>query len=338
MPERGSESVAVRTRAPAPPEPVLPPPSMDDEPVPGFDVMSFRDGAGLPRPFIGLRRSQDALIDGLRHLTPTGFRPVGSTSTVFHMKLDGRYDAAFKSKTHDRPNGPAAEVAAYRLSRCLGLNNVPPAVSRRIPETALRAAFENQPGHTWEEISQRMVREHGDLVPGVAIYWIPKMVDLDIDDPAGIARWTGWLTQGEMIQAGSRSLAAHISTMVVFDYLIGNFDRFSGGNARGDEAGTLVFLRDHDVAFAVRLGQRVHKRILSRMLRAERFSASFYQALSELTRACFLAELARDPAWRGGRLLSEARIDGVFERLETAKSHIESLIQLHGRDEVLAFP
>lgn len=318
--------------------PLARPSTQEAAPPVAPDAIAHRDRAGNPRPFVGMTMPQDAVLDILRQATPTAFRPVGSTSTVFKMTLDAPFAAAFKSATHKRPNGPAAEVAAYRLARCLGLSNVPPAISRRIPLAALRVAFQDQPGHTWDDVSARMLRDEFDNVRGVAIYWIPDMVDLGIDGRAGLTRWGGWLRQGQPLPTASRSVAAHISTMLVFDYLIGNFDRFSGGNARGDVAGEILYLRDHDVAFPGRLGKRVHRRVLERMLRAQRFSRSFYESLVELDRGCFVRELARDPAWDNGKLLDHRSIDGVFERRETAKTHVESLIQLHGEESVLVFP
>lgn len=294
-------------------------------------------GAAL-RPFVGLEISQDAVLRGLRRFRPTEFIPVGSTSTVFRTALAGPYAAAFKSATRERPRGPMAEVAAYRLARCLGLSNVPPAISRSVPLTTLRAHYRQPKGKPdWHRVESRLLVTPGGGVRGVMIYWIPDLSDLGLDRESDVARWSSWLRQGTG-PAPEPALAAHISTMLVFDYLIGNFDRFSGSNARGKPDRSALYLRDHDVAFPGRLSEPLHRRILDRMLRAERFSRSFYLRLSRLDRACFEMELQKDPAAATGKLLSRRRVDGVFERLQAAKSHIGSLITLHGEAAVLPYP
>jgi len=126
--------------------------------------------------------------------------------------------------------------------------------------------------------------------------------------------------------------------MLSFDYLIGNGDRFSGGNIKGDPQGRFLFLRDHDLAFPRKLGEPLHRRIANRMLFAERFSRRFFHNLSELTREAFQREIERDPLSVQGPLLDDRQLAGLFDRREALLSHITSLIQLHGEDRVLAFP
>ena len=172
---------------------------------------------------------------------------------------------------------------------------------------------------------------------GAAIYWIPSMHDVGVDGKRNVERGSGWLKQGAEIPVARRGLAASISTMVCFDYLIGNWDRFSGGNARGNDVGTWVYMRDHDLAFPARMNESLHRRVLQPMLRAERFSASFYAAVKALDRQSFAAALEDELDRHPEPLLDTARIDGVMDRRSTLLSHVESLIQLHGRSQVLAF-
>lgn len=293
---------------------------------------------GPAPPFVGMQVSQDEVLNKLQRAEPLAFWPVGSTSTVFRTRLRAPFLAAFKSATQERPRGPAAEVAAYRLGRCLGLRNIPPAVSRWFPEETLRTLYRRPSDKPrWGSVSKRLKRSPGGAVRGVMIYWVPDLTDLGLDQRAGVARWAPWLKQGSPAPE-EPALAAHISTMLVFDYLIGNFDRFSGSNAQGRPDRSTLYLRDHDVAFPARMREPLHRRVLDRMLRAERFSRSFYRQLTVLDRVRFEAELGQDPAAREGPLLSKRRIDGVFERLQTVTSHIASLVALYGESAVLPFP
>lgn len=289
------------------------------------------------RPFPGAAYSPDVMLQRLAKGNPRSMRPVGSTSTVFKVNLSGSVDAAFKSTTEDRPDGPASEVAAYRLSRCLGLRNVPPAISREVPLSQIEALLEPEARSQWPAIRRRLVVTEVRSVWVAAIYWVPKLQPLDIDTAPGIERWSAWLSLDGKLPATSRALAAHVSTMLLWDYLIGNYDRFSGSNAQGDASGKVIVLRDHDAAFAARLRDEVHERILRRMLRAQRFSRSFVDALRRLSPARFRAELSRDPAWVDGALVSEQAMGAVFDRRATILSHVDSLIAQHGQAAVLAF-
>ena len=71
--------------------------------------------------FAGTRLSQAEILRGLSVAELKTFRPVGTTSTVFRSALDVPFRAAFKVATQRKPYGAIAEVAAYRLARCLGL-------------------------------------------------------------------------------------------------------------------------------------------------------------------------------------------------------------------------
>jgi hypothetical protein len=157
------------------------------------------------------------------------------------------------------------------------------------------------------------------------------------DKQRGLKRVEEWLRSGGTLPAQKRSLAASLSTMLAFDYLIGNFDRWSGDNVMGNSEGTLVYMRDHDQAFQVGIGEALHRHMLHDLLLAERFSRRFQASVQRFERGCLMQELKRDPEGRAGRLLSEHQIADLLDRRQTLLSHIDSLITLHGEAEVLAF-
>ncbi len=84
------------------------------------------------RRFVGSELDQDVILRYLASARPVRFKPVGSTSIVYEMVLDGPVNAAFKPASRHRPNGAIAEVAAYQIGRLLGMDNIPPAVTRRM--------------------------------------------------------------------------------------------------------------------------------------------------------------------------------------------------------------
>lgn len=290
----------------------------------------------LPR-FAGLEYDDDRLLDQLSKAEPLSFKPVGSTSTVFHVRFKGAVDAAFKATTGSRPHGPASEVAAYRLARCLALDNVPPAVSREIPAAQIHALLDPKYQDRWSEIRERMGVSEGGTVRGAAIYWVAALVDVGVDKQRGLRLLQEWLRMDGELPVAKRNLAASLSTLLGFDYLIGNFDRWSGDNVLGNAEGSFVYMRDHDQAFPLGLGESLHRRMLHDLLLAERFSRRFHASVQRFERSCLSQELMRDPEGRAGRLLNERQIADLLDRRQTLLSHVDSLIALHGEREVLAF-
>jgi hypothetical protein len=253
------------------------------------------------------------------------------------MRLKGTVDAAFKATTGNRPHGPASEVAAYRLARCLQLDNVPPAVSRELPAATIHGLLDPRFERMWPTILERMGVAEDGVVRGAMIYWIPALSDVGVDKQAGRQRAHEWPRTGGDLPDERRSLAASLSTMIAFDYLIGNFDRWSGDNVLGNREASLVYVRDHDQAFPIGMGERLHRRVLDDLLLLERFSRGFDAQLRRLTRGNLERELARDRDGARGLLLSEHQIADLLDRRQTLLSHIDALIAMHGEREVLAF-
>lgn len=289
--------------------------------------------AASPLPFANASLDQDAILKVLIDAPALRFRPVGTSSIVFRATLQADFDAAFKSSSEKRPRAHAAEVAAYRLARLLGMDNVPPAITRRFTSETMRSRL--IPASAWSEL-RSWIGEDAGQVTGAAIYWIADIQESGIDTRAGARRYAEWLKHDGVIKDDERMLARDVSNMVAFDCLIGNWDRWSGGNTKGDASGRRLYIRDHDVAFPGRLSEELQRRILDRLTPVERFSAGFVTALRQLTRERFEAELALDPA--GASLMEGRQIAGMLDRREAVLSHVDALIALRGADSVLVFP
>jgi hypothetical protein len=288
--------------------------------------------------FAGTTLTQDFMLGELARAEPKSFKPVGSTSTVFRMRLSSTIDAAWKAASLDRPRGPTNEVAAYRLARCLGLDNVPPAISRAIPFARIHALLAPQAAPHWNEISGSLGAHEDSIVEGAAIYWIPELVDVGVDLRSGLRRASTWLAIDGVLPDAQRGLGASLSTMLGFDYLIGNRDRWSGHNVSGDPAATTVYIRDHDLAFPSQLTASAERQLFDDTRVAQRFSRSFYAGLQALTRARLQQEFAQDPVGAQRPLLNERQLQGVVERRQALLTYIDALIAQHGNAAVLVFP
>jgi hypothetical protein len=265
-------------------------------------------------------------------------RPVGRTSTVFRAQLDAPFRAAFKAATQRRPFGYIAEVAAYRLARCLGFDNVPPAVMRRVPAHKLRQELDAEYVRRWPSIASRLATSRTGDVEGAAIFWIEGLRNLDLANPLERARVQRLLQLAEPLSEPVPPLAARLSSLQAFDYLIGNWDRWSGGNVKGDASGQILYARDQDAAFPGRLSETLQRRLLDPVLATERFSRRFVERLRALTRSVYERELAGDAVFAEQPRLDERSLVGVFDRRAALLSHVSALIEEHGEEQVLAFP
>jgi hypothetical protein len=122
----------------------------------------------------------------------------------------------------------------------------------------------------------------------------------------------------------------------VFDALIGNWDRWSGGNLSSDRAQSRLYIRDNDAGFAPRLGAALEQRVLEPVHKTQRFSRQLVQRLRALAPADFRRELAQDPGLASA--LDPAAVSGMFARRDQVLAHVQALIDAHGEADVLAFP
>lgn len=289
--------------------------------------------------FAGQGPSLSAIQRALRTEKPLSAKPVGTSSVVFRLDLEGPIDAAFRPENRLNPRGHLAEIAAYRVGRALGFDHVAPAVPRSLPYADLQRLVQTSRPDAWPALSAELGQRSG-LVQGAAIYWIPDMRELGFDTHDGIARMTRWLSQDGIPASRDKSkqLAAQLSTMLGFDYLIANFDRFSGANVQGDGAGQRLYLRDHNMAFFEPLRVAHHERVLTHLKRAQRFSRGFVSALKELDAPRLSGALADRDDPSGFQVLSTGQIRSLLERRSTLLSYIAALIDTYGERNVLTFP
>lgn len=278
--------------------------------------------AGAGRTFGGV--PEDRILDAIREGRIGTRQNVGSTSVNLHLHLAGGIDAAWKPRTTTHGETYRAEIAAYRLNRLLGMNRVPPAVSRIIPRAQLRLAP-----------TSPVVFERDNTARGAAIYWVPVLRDSLIDRPREIERWSAWLRQGRTIPAEQRVRAEEISSLLVFDFLTGNWDRWSGSNVPMDADGHLIY-RDNNGGFEEPFVEGLLQRGMFWLRRAQRFSRSVIERARAMTDASIRAEMALDPD-RAHPPLTDAQIRSLLRRRDALIQYVDGLSRRHGEANVLAF-
>jgi hypothetical protein len=287
----------------------------------------------LPR-FVGTDTGQDEILEVISSANSRSFKPVGHSSVVFRMRTVARVTAALKVRSRELQRGYQHEIAAYRVSRLLGLDNVPPAVYRRATWKEIQRRFHEDMLDRRGSIRRAVAWDDDGSTPGAAIYWVKGLRSIGLENKA---RWQSWL-RDEDIPQGKAPLARDLSTMVVFDFLIGNWDRFSGGNLPTDSSQQRAFLRDNDRSFSTPLLRRRYETLLAGLTDTERFSKSVVRHLVALDDESIREELARDPSHESDPLLSDAQIADVLDRRATILSYIAALIEERGADDVLFFP
>ena len=267
--------------------------------------------------------SEARILEAIRSARVLGRQNVGSTSVNLHLQLEGGIDAAFKPRTITHGESYRAEIAAFRLNRLLGLSRVPPAISRAIPRATLRLASDSP-----------VIFDRDRTARGAAIYWVPVLRPSRIDSAEDQARWGRWLRQGHTVPPDQTQRAEEISTLLVFDFLTGNWDRWSGANVPMDAQGHLVY-RDNNGGFEEPFVDGLLQRSRSLLQRTQRFSRAVIRRARALTEASVRAEMALDPD-RTSPPLNPAQIRSLLRRRDLLLEYVDGLARRYG--EAAVFP
>ncbi len=284
--------------------------------------------------FLGM--SDEILLERVRTQPIVGFKlSHGGSSLSFRVDFADGSRAAWKPTQTNMQTIPRKEVAAYRLNRLLGMNAVPPAAPRAVSREELFSRLHPDSLPAVPRIQAETVFGPTGKTIGAASYWIPVIKDSGFDTPEGQQQAATWLTQGQRIPLERRRMAAQLSDLMVFDFLISNPDRYSGGNMKMSPEGTQLFFMDNTMSFF--MNPEGSERNRTALFRTQRFSRKLYQALGQIdvpTLTRVLSEEAGSPY----EVLTAAEIKAVVARRQVVQRHIDGLIAAHGANAVLAFP
>jgi hypothetical protein len=266
---------------------------------------------------------------------PISAKSIGHTSYVLKIGLEGGAVAAYKPRSR-LPLGDRrykSEIAAYRLATALGLKNVPRAEPRVFQASDLRAAFQSETAAA--DFDRKALVDSDGRLRGALIPWIADYQVLALERADWRAKWTAWLTTETLIDPRDEPLASAISTMLVFDYLTANWDRWSGANiAQSASTGTVLFV-DNDGAFYAHPSPTLLDQQLALLKKIVRFSKSFIHGLRGLRESdlpkVFGVEFA------GEALLPDRVVRGVAARMKTVLTLVDARVDRAGEAATLAF-
>lgn len=331
-PEREAEST--------PPEKVAPELAVAGETLPATETPAAPERPVWSGQFLGR--------DDLELLAPVRDSPVkavklnrGGSSLSLRIDFESGGRAACKPNQIHMHSQPRREIAAYRVNRLLGLSSVPPAVGRRFQVAELADRFRPDAQRERGRFLAEIIPERAPTtVLGQLTWWLPvlkpaKIDGFEVDTTDGIVTWKRYLATGGEIPAGSQAIAAQISTLLLFDFIINNSDRWSGGNIKVSEDPEVLVFLDNTLSFGG--DPNGHNRVRTYLYRSQKFSRSLVDRLRKLDDALLAEALTRDidpfPL-----LLEKNELRALGKRRDFALRYIDDLIAQHGDQAVLVFP
>ena len=289
------------------------------------DVAS--DAAGT---FLGMK--DELLLDRMRGAEVQKAKlNKGGSSISFRLDFADGSRAAFKPEQTWPQTVPRKEIAAYRINRALGFNAVPPATARTFHRDELVGRLPPEALVLADRINRETTFDDEGFTRGEVSYWIPVIVDSHLDSDESVQAWSRWMTIGEDIPPEQFNLMAQLSSLLIFDLLTNNSDRFSGGNLMTSPDGRILFWMDNTFGFQVE--PEGHVRCRQWLLKSQKFSRKMIEALRKFDLLALKRALESEPG-----VLSDAEERAVIARRDVALKYVDGLIAQFGEDKVLVFP
>jgi len=300
----------------------------------------------------------------------TQIRKLGGGSTVtLKFKQGDETVAAFKPLQTRRQSNYRSEIASWRLCQLLNCSfeipyNRPVRIGKKAFKKRYPMTSSKQRGYAQQNFEDLIWTRDADgkFLYGTEKAWVkdftkfpieyektwrdwlklsasPDVLDLPLEDAL-----RGWLRKGvtqkhyqPLIDRAqgttTRDVARQLSDMLVFDFLVGNWDRYSGvkkywGANCHFTKGHLLSI-DNGAAFPTYTAPRVRRRFA----KVERFSRSLIHELRLLNKDATLRWLFPNAS------ASELkRFELFWQQRNKVLERVDGLIEDHGEAAVLAFP
>jgi hypothetical protein len=319
LPEPEAPSAAVGAR-----EPNAAVAAHENDP-PLVEVTTSRVGT-----FLGMK--DEILIDHIKNAPVAEARlNKGGSSISFRLTFTDGTRAAFKPLQNNPQTVPRKEVAAYRIDRLLGMNAVPPAAMRTLHRDDLVGKLPDDAKFLATRIDAETVFDDEGFTRGEVSYWIPVIADSHLDTLESVLAWWKWMTIGEEIPPEKLGLMAQLSSLLVFDLVTNNSDRFSGGNMMTSPDGRTLYFMDNTFGFQVE--PEGHLKCRTYLSRTQKFSRRLIGALRALDARAIQRALAGDPG-----VLTDEEIGAVMARRDWVLRYVDGLSARFGESQVLVFP
>ena len=255
----------------------------------------------------------------------------GGSSISLRVTFADGSRAAFKPVQNNPQTVPRKEVAAYRINRLLGLSAVAPATLHTVAAEDIFGKLAAESSWARKRIEAETIFDDHGSTRGEISFWIPALVDSHMDTDAAVLQWTEWLTIGQEIPADKIEILAQLSTLLIFDVLQNNSDRFSGGNLLTSPDGKMLYFMDNTFGFQVE--PEGHLKCREYLRRCQKFSRRTVENLRRLDLATLKQALDVEPG-----TLRDEEVKAVLARRDVVLKYIDQLIAANGEKRVLVFP
>lgn len=297
----------------------------------------------LPKVDLGIFGASDTDL-----LAPLGASPVvktklnhGGTSLSLRLDFASGARAAFKPQQIYEQSDPRKEIAAFKIDRLLRIGRVPPATWGSVPVAQLVAGVEEryQP-YVAARLADESLPKNGVLY-GEFSWWVPEVVPariggLPMDEMEGRLVWQQYLAAGAAIPAEVKPVVSQLSTMIVFDALVDNDDRWSGGNLLMSPDRKVLYTMDNTLTFSRE--KYISQMPMQALRRVQVYSRDLVKRLRGLTLAQVEEAVTLREELPGAPrvLLTSEELAAMMVRRDRIVEHIDRLIAELGEDAVLA--
>lgn len=296
--------------------------------------------------------------------------PLGGGSTLtFKFLSQGNIVGAFKPHQTRRQSNYLSEIAAWRLCQLLQCDfEIPYNRPVKVERDTFNRLYEKTKSSKKELYRQELVdiiwtkdKATGkSYVYGTLKDWVPEYTRFPIEY---LSLWKGWISQEEYVESfpllknalfpmtkrdntlhlygtvlnqtsnlTTEQLASQISQVLTFDFLIGNWDRFSGvpewWGVNCQFAKDRIVSIDNGASFPAFSNERVRQKFMY----VERFSRHFIDALRSLKKEETFKLLFPDQT-----SYERANFEQFWKQRSLVLSRIDSLSEKYGTEHVLSF-
>jgi hypothetical protein len=263
--------------------------------------------------------------------TPQKGKSVGHTSVVFKIELSNGKKAAWKPNAKKVKGRYKGEIAAFRLAKALGVErHVLPACLRVFDKAATKNVLTEDGKQLLEDEG---IAEEGGKISGATIMWLDGLEFYALEKDPLRSDVKAWLTTGKLIPLPKVAFAKSVSTLIAFDFITGNWDRYSGENVGKDKRDDTLLFIDNDAAFMEQPPKEALARNKAMVEGTDRFSKSFVASMRGLVdNESKLEEVL------GATLLSKTVLKMVSQRGKELLAIIDAKIEKKTEAETLYFP
>lgn len=264
-------------------------------------------------------------------------RNTGGSTLSFRVWFADGGRGLFKPQQTNSVANFRAEIAAYRMSRYLGMHRAPPACGRSMPRATLQRTADSTGDVAFSERVMREILGRGETVPGAMIYWVPG----GLENVPGSERYPDLLDTTKPLPDADRVLARDLSALLLFDFVNDNIDRWSGGNilrqrTTAQNPTPQMLFMDNGAAFTIgrdNLGARPADQA-QRLTRVTRVSRSLVARLRAMNADSLGREMRLDPL---GSPVGDNGLAAILARRDRLMQHIDALVAARGESAVYAF-